>query len=61
MGKIAKDLQEMTGLVRRHQAQRKRVVLANGCFDVIHGGHVSYLRDARSHGDILVVGLNSDA
>ncbi len=38
-----------------------RVVFTNGCFDLIHPGHVSYLRAARSLGDALVVGLNSDA
>lgn len=39
----------------------KRVVFGNGCFDVLHGGHVEYLRDARSHGDVLICGVNSDA
>jgi D-glycero-beta-D-manno-heptose 1-phosphate adenylyltransferase len=39
----------------------KRVVLANGCFDLLHPGHVRYLQDARSRGDLLVVALNSDA
>lgn len=39
----------------------KRVVFTNGCFDLLHPGHVSYLRTARSLGDALVVGLNSDA
>ena len=38
-----------------------RVVFTNGCFDILHPGHVSYLRAARSLGDALVVGLNSDA
>jgi rfaE bifunctional protein nucleotidyltransferase chain/domain len=37
-----------------------RVVLANGCFDILHAGHVRYLEDARSRGDFLVVALNSD-
>jgi len=37
------------------------VVFTNGCFDLLHPGHVSYLRSARSLGDALVVGLNSDA
>jgi len=39
----------------------RRVVLANGCFDILHVGHVRYLVDARSHGDVLVVALNNDA
>jgi rfaE bifunctional protein nucleotidyltransferase chain/domain len=38
-----------------------RIVFTNGCFDIIHVGHVRYLRAARALGDILVVGLNSDA
>ncbi|HKW13002.1 MAG TPA: adenylyltransferase/cytidyltransferase family protein, partial [Candidatus Krumholzibacteria bacterium] len=38
-----------------------RVVLANGCFDPLHVGHVRYLEDARTHGDFLVVALNNDA
>ncbi len=38
-----------------------RVVLANGCFDVLHVGHLRYLRAAREHGDVLVVALNTDA
>jgi rfaE bifunctional protein nucleotidyltransferase chain/domain len=37
-----------------------RVVLANGCFDLLHAGHVRYLEDARSRGDFLIVALNSD-
>ena len=37
-----------------------RVVLANGCFDVLHAGHVRYLEGAKALGDLLVVGVNSD-
>ena len=50
-------------LVPRINAERKiglRVVLANGCFDVLHLGHVRYLAGARELGDVLVVGVNSD-
>lgn len=39
----------------------KKVVFTNGCFDILHAGHVRYLKRAKSLGDILVVGLNSDA
>jgi D-beta-D-heptose 7-phosphate kinase/D-beta-D-heptose 1-phosphate adenosyltransferase len=39
----------------------QRVVFTNGCFDVLHAGHVQYLHDARAQGDVLIVGLNSDA
>ena len=51
-------------LVARVTGERKngiRVVLANGCFDVLHVGHVRYLAGARELGDVLVVGVNSDA
>ena len=39
----------------------KKIVFTNGCFDILHAGHVSYLNEAKSCGDILVIGLNSDA
>ena len=39
----------------------KRIVFTNGCFDIIHAGHIAYLEKARRLGDLLVVGLNSDA
>lgn len=39
----------------------KKIVFTNGCFDILHSGHVSYLNEARSHGDLLFVGLNSDS
>lgn len=39
----------------------KKVVFTNGCFDILHRGHVSYLNEAKSLGDVLIVGLNSDA
>ena len=45
---------------RRARHEISRVVLANGCFDLLHVGHVRYLEDARSRGDFLVVALNSD-
>lgn len=50
-------------LLARISAWRKagaRIVLANGCFDVLHAGHVRYLKGAKELGDILVVGINSD-
>ena len=50
-------------LVARVNAEKEKgrsVVLANGCFDLLHAGHVRYLQGARSLGDLLVVGINSD-
>ena len=52
-----KDLAERAGALRR---EGKRVVFTNGCFDILHVGHVRYLASARNEGDVLVVGLNSD-
>lgn len=48
---------------RRQMSPRRppKIVFTNGCFDILHVGHARYLRDARVLGDILVVGLNSDA
>jgi D-glycero-beta-D-manno-heptose 1-phosphate adenylyltransferase len=51
---------ELMAAVARARAVGLRVVLANGCFDLIHVGHIRYLQAARACGDILVVGINSD-
>jgi len=48
-------------LIRRLRRERRRIVFTNGVFDILHRGHVDYLTSARSFGDILIVGLNSDA
>lgn len=55
------DRQELNKVVMQLQEQGQRIVFTNGCFDIIHAGHVRYLSEARSLGDFLVVGLNSDA
>ena len=44
-----------------HKKRRQRIVLANGCFDTLHVGHVRYLEGARREGDLLVVGVNADS
>lgn len=44
-----------------YRAQKKKIVFTNGCFDLLHIGHIRYLEQARSLGDILIVGINSDA
>ena len=53
--------EEAGTLAARLRADGKRLVLANGCFDLLHVGHVRYLSAARALGDVLFVGLNSDA
>ena len=54
-------IDEAVRLAERLRAEGKRIVLANGCFDVLHVGHVRYLREARKLGDVLFVALNDDA
>ena len=51
----------LAALGRRLRRAGKRIVLANGCFDLIHVGHLRYLEGARAAGDVLVVAINSDA
>lgn len=47
--------------LEEHRRRRERIVLANGCFDLLHVGHIRYLEGARREGDVLVVGVNSDS
>ncbi|HPL28271.1 MAG TPA: D-glycero-beta-D-manno-heptose 1-phosphate adenylyltransferase, partial [Anaerolineae bacterium] len=44
-----------------YRQRGKRIVFTNGCFDILHSGHVAFLQQARSLGDVLIVGVNSDA
>jgi len=60
-GKIARTVAELDQLVAAWRKEQKRVVFTNGCFDILHAGHVEYLRFARSKGDLLLVGVNDDA
>ncbi|GAC1666489.1 MAG: D-glycero-beta-D-manno-heptose 1-phosphate adenylyltransferase [Candidatus Acidiferrum sp.] len=55
------SLENLKSLVANHQRQRQRVVLANGCFDSLHVGHIRYLQGARREGDILAVAINADS
>ena len=48
-------------LLEKSRRSRKRIVFANGCFDILHAGHVRYLEAARNEGDVLVVGVNADS
>lgn len=52
---------ELRTELARHKSRGQRIVLANGCFDTLHVGHVRYLEGARREGDILVVGVNGDS
>ena len=56
-----KSHEEITKVVDSARERNKRVVFTNGCFDILHLGHVKYLEIAKSFGDILIVGLNADS
>ena len=55
-----KTLAEITALSQELKARDKKIIFTNGCFDILHAGHVRYLETAKSYGDILILGLNSD-
>lgn len=55
-----KTKEELKDILDRERTRGKKIVWTNGCFDLIHPGHVEYLEEAKSLGDVLVVGLNSD-
>lgn len=55
------DRAELAQLVKRRQQSGERGVFTNGCFDLLHLGHVRYLQEARTRGDFLILGLNDDA
>lgn len=54
------DKTELSRVSQREHFFNKKIVFTNGCFDILHPGHVYYLNQARSLGDVLIVGLNSD-
>ena len=54
------DRDTLVARLTNEKAGGSRIVLANGCFDILHAGHVRYLEGARALGDVLVVGINSD-
>lgn len=56
-----KSFEEIKNIVRRYRKDGKKIVFTNGCFDILHVGHVKYLQEAKGFGDVLIVGLNSDA
>ncbi len=52
--------EDLPAVLAEWRAEGKRIVFTNGCFDIIHAGHIAYLSDARSRGDVLVIGVNDD-
>jgi len=60
-GKKVYGLQELAAIRRRLKRRGKKVVFTNGCFDLLHAGHVRLFHEAKKLGDVLIVALNSDA
>jgi rfaE bifunctional protein nucleotidyltransferase chain/domain len=61
MGEVVRSWKDLATKLQAHRAQGERIVTTNGVFDVLHVGHTRYLKAARALGDVLVVGINSDA
>lgn len=59
-GKVV-GTEELLKRLAHERSEGRRIVFTNGCFDVLHVGHLSYLQEARAYGDVLVLGVNSDA
>lgn len=51
---------QLKKLIKKLKKQNKKIVTCNGCFDMLHAGHIKFLREAKSEGDVLIIGLNSD-
>lgn len=60
MGAI-RSVDELKKIIAGLKVDNKRIVFTNGCFDLLHVGHARYLAEAKKFGDVLIVGLNSDA
>ena len=58
---IIKKREELLRIIKDLKAKGKRIIFTNGCFDLLHVGHIRYLEEAKTLGDILIVGVNSDA
>ncbi|MEW6619312.1 MAG: D-glycero-beta-D-manno-heptose 1-phosphate adenylyltransferase [bacterium] len=55
-----KTLEELKNIISDLKNQDKQIVFTNGCFDILHYGHIKYLEEAKTYGDILIVAINSD-
>ena len=58
---IFHSVEDLAAWAEKYRARGEKIVMTNGCFDILHAGHVAYLREAASLGDFLVVAVNSDA
>ncbi len=60
MGQCIRDVQRLKQIIEQERRRGKKIVFGNGCFDLLHVGHIRYLSGARALGDILVVAVNDD-
>ena len=60
MNSAIKSLEELVSIRKELKKQNKKVVFTNGCFDILHAGHVDYITKAKEKGDVLIVAVNSD-
>ena len=56
-----KDIDKLKTIIERERGKGKKIVFANGCFDIVHVGHIRYLKEAKELGDLLIVAINSDS
>ncbi len=61
MGKVVGDIGELKRIVEEERKQGKKIVFGNGCFDLLHVGHVRYLKGAKELGQVLIVAVNDDS
>ncbi len=61
MALLFSSIEELKAFAERKRKEGKKIVFTNGCFDIIHAGHIDYLEKAKSLGDILIIGVNSDS
>jgi D-glycero-beta-D-manno-heptose 1-phosphate adenylyltransferase len=60
MGEIIRDHNKLFSIIETLKKKGKKIIFANGCFDILHVGHIRYLNDAKKLGDILIVAVNDD-
>ncbi|WP_300378039.1 D-glycero-beta-D-manno-heptose 1-phosphate adenylyltransferase [Brachyspira sp.] len=61
MNKKLIERNNLDNILSEYRKENKKIVFTNGCFDILHRGHVEYLQKARELGDLLILGLNSDS
>lgn len=54
-------LKKLCSLIKKYNKQNKKIVFTNGCFDILHAGHIKIFKEAKKQGDVLIVGINSDS